>query len=261
MSTVNYLTSRSSNLAAFNTIQLNVSTLTGSTIQTTATANTSSIIVSTLATRAATYSTLTGSTITTSSIITPVIATATGFTTIGQNTSFPNRSLEIGSDAVNTVYLDFHSSDSVYADYSTRIQSNGGSTIGQGHMMLQGSTINILGTSGVGIGTSNPTALLQVGAPNDISYANFTSSGAGETIYSSYATVPSISGNNAFGGNLNVFSSAAYARNSGGSITLGARMYNFSPSYYQFSPLARIAGVQDNTVDNYIGNLVMETPG
>jgi hypothetical protein len=160
---------------------------------------------------------------------------------------------------VNTVYFDFHSSDSVYSDYSTRIQSIGGSTIGQGHMMIQGSTINILGTSGVGIGTSNPTALLQVGAPNDISYANFTSSGAGETIYSSYATVPSISGNTAFGGNLNVFSSAAYARNSGGSITLGGRMYNYSPSYYQFSPLARISGVQDNTVDNYIGNLVMET--
>jgi len=162
MSTVNYLTSRSSNLAAFNTIQLNVSTLTGSTIQTTATATTSSIIVSTLSTRAATYSTLTGSTITTSSIITPVIATATGFTTIGQNTSFPNRSIEIGSDAANSVYFDFHSSDSVYADYSTRIQSVGGSTIGQGHMMIQASTINIVGTSGVGIGTSTPLTTLNI---------------------------------------------------------------------------------------------------
>jgi hypothetical protein len=69
MSTVNYLTSRSSNLAAFNTIQLNVSTLTGSTIQTTATANTSSIVVSTLTARAATYSTLTGSTITSNNLV------------------------------------------------------------------------------------------------------------------------------------------------------------------------------------------------
>ena len=156
MSTVNYHTSRSSNLAALNAIVLNVSTLTGSTIQTTATATTSSIVVSTLTTQSATYSTLTGSTITTSSIITPVIATATGFTTIGQNTNFPNRSIEIGSDAANSVYFDFHSSDSVYADYSTRIQSLGGSTIGQGHMSLQASTIGILGTSGVGIGTTNP---------------------------------------------------------------------------------------------------------
>jgi hypothetical protein len=105
---------------------------------------------------------LTGSTITTSSIITPVIATATGFTTIGQNTSFPNRSIEIGSDSANSVYFDFHSSDSVYADYSTRIQSNGGSTIGQGHMMIQASTINILGTSGVGIGTSTPSNIFHV---------------------------------------------------------------------------------------------------
>ena len=65
MSTVNYLTSRSSNLATFNTVQLNVSTLTGSTIQTTATATTSSIVVSTLATRSVSYSTMSGSTMTT----------------------------------------------------------------------------------------------------------------------------------------------------------------------------------------------------
>jgi hypothetical protein len=84
--------------------------------------------------------------------------------TIGQNTSFPNRSIEIGADAANSVYLDFHSSDSVYADYSTRIQSFGGSTIGQGHMMIQASTINILGTSGVGIGTSTPLTTLTIQA-------------------------------------------------------------------------------------------------
>ena len=67
MSTVNYLTARSSNLATFNTVQLNVSTLTGSTIQTTATATTSSIVVSTLTTRSATCSTMIGSTMTTTS--------------------------------------------------------------------------------------------------------------------------------------------------------------------------------------------------
>ena len=68
MSTVNYLTARSSNLAAFNTIRLNVSTLTGSTIQTTATATTSSIVVSTLTTQLGTYSTLTGSSITSNTL-------------------------------------------------------------------------------------------------------------------------------------------------------------------------------------------------
>jgi hypothetical protein len=102
------------------------------------------------------------STTTTSTLITGTIATTTGFTTIGQNTSFPNRSIEIGADAANSVYLDFHSSDSAYPDYSTRIQSNGGSTIGQGHMMIQASTINIVGTSGVGIGTSTPLTTLNI---------------------------------------------------------------------------------------------------
>jgi len=96
------------------------------------------------------------SSITASSITTNVIANTTGNMTIGQNTSYPNRSIEIGTDSANTVYFDFHSSDSVYADYSTRIQSIGGSTIGQGQMLIQASTIGILGTSGVGIGTTNP---------------------------------------------------------------------------------------------------------
>ena len=196
MSTVNYHTSRSSNLAALSAIVLNVSTLTGSTIQTTATATTSSIVFSSMSGSTLTTSTMNGnqitistltvssinngtpgvaaystfnassinatSTTTTSTLITGTIATTTGFTTIGQNTSFPNRSIEIGADAANSVYLDFHSSDSAYPDYSTRIQSNGGSTIGQGHMMIQASTINIVGTSGVGIGTSTPLTTLNI---------------------------------------------------------------------------------------------------
>jgi hypothetical protein len=118
--------------------------------------------INNLFTTAMAYSTLTGSTITASSITTPVIATTTGFTTIGQNTANPNRFVEIGSDAANSVYFDFHSSDSALPDYSTRIQSNGGATIGQGHMLIQASTINVLGTSGVGIGTSTPLTTLSI---------------------------------------------------------------------------------------------------
>ena len=118
--------------------------------------------VNNLFTTAIAYSTLTGSTIATSSITTPVIATTTGFTTIGQNTTYPNRFVEIGSDAANSAYFDFHSSDAALPDYSTRIQSLGGSTTGQGHMSLQASTIGILGTSGVGIGTTNPSNIFHV---------------------------------------------------------------------------------------------------
>lgn len=76
--------------------------------------------------------------------------------TIGQNTFYPNRFVEIGADAANSVYLDFHSSDSALPDYSTRIQSNGGATTGQGQLLMYASTIGIFGSSGVGIGTSNP---------------------------------------------------------------------------------------------------------
>ena len=68
MSTVNYHTSRSSNLAALNAIVLNVSTLTGSTIQTTATATTSSIVFSSMSGSTLTTSTMTGNQITISTL-------------------------------------------------------------------------------------------------------------------------------------------------------------------------------------------------
>ena len=68
MSTVNYHTSRSSNLAALNAIVLNVSTLTGSTIQTTATATTSSIVFSSMSGSTLTASTMTGNQITISTL-------------------------------------------------------------------------------------------------------------------------------------------------------------------------------------------------
>ena len=127
MSTVNYLTARSSNLAAFNTIQLNVSTLTGSTIQTTATANTSSIIVSTLATRAATYSTLTGSTITSNNLVLSTLTVS---------------SINSGAPGV--------------AEYSTLNVSSMNAT-----STITASSINAL-TGRIGIGTANPAYKLDL---------------------------------------------------------------------------------------------------
>jgi hypothetical protein len=100
------------------------------------------------------FSTLTASTITTSTIL--------GTTTLGQNIAFPNRFVELGTDAANSMYLDFHSSDASLPDYSTRIQSLGGATTGTGALNMTASTIGLSATSGVGIGTTAPTGGVQV---------------------------------------------------------------------------------------------------
>jgi hypothetical protein len=188
MSTVNYLTARSSNLAAFNTIQLNVSTLTGSTIQTTATATTSSIVVSTLTTRAATYSTLTGSTITTNSL---VLSTLNGSTltitgNVGIGTTNPSNVLDVRpvgtGDAPNygiSHYFPTTYSASVYASQliaSLRFKwyndlwdiagIRGGSSAWQSlAVRYNGTEFLTVGTGGnVGIGSTGPGYLLTVGA-------------------------------------------------------------------------------------------------
>jgi hypothetical protein len=114
----------------------------------------------------ATYSTLLGSSVTVSSITAPAIL---GTTTLGQNASYPNRYVEMGTDLANSMYLDFHSNDSVLPDYSTRIQSFGGGTTGTGVMNLYGSTIGIMGTAGVGIGKTNPAYALDVAGTVNIS--------------------------------------------------------------------------------------------
>jgi len=113
-------------------------------------------------------------------------------------------------------------------------------------------------TVGVGIGTTVPSVPLQIGTTSNNIYANYSVTGAGSIIYSSYATIPNVSGSTSYSGNLTVFSTAAYGRNSGGSIALGGLMYNFGAGNYMNS-LARISGVQSNTTDTYDGDLVLES--
>lgn len=76
------------------------------------------------------------------------------------------RYLEFGS-AADVSFIDFHSKDSFNADYDARITSVGGSgsaTTGGARLEFYASTIYTSGNPGnVGIGTANPTTLLQVG--------------------------------------------------------------------------------------------------
>jgi hypothetical protein len=60
------------------------------------------------------------------------------------------------------MYFDFHSKDSALPDYSTRIQSVGGATTGTGNLNMYASTIGLMGTNGVGIGTTVPSAALHL---------------------------------------------------------------------------------------------------
>lgn len=107
--------------------------------------------------------TLTASTMTSFSTITASTIRTTGANVaIGQNVSNPNRFVDMRSDIANSMYFDFHSSDSALPDYSTRIQSLGGATTGTGALNMIASTMGLVASSGVGIGTTSPTSILQV---------------------------------------------------------------------------------------------------
>jgi hypothetical protein len=60
------------------------------------------------------------------------------------------------------MYLDFHSKDSALPDYSTRIISQGGTTTGTGNLNMYASTIGMMCSAGVGIGTTAPQYMLDV---------------------------------------------------------------------------------------------------
>ena len=143
----------------------------------------STVTASTLKTNTMTYSTMVGSTITASSITTPAML---GTVILGQNITYPNRYLEVGTDASNTMYLDFHSNDATLPDYSTRIQSYGGSTTGTGTLALYGSTIGLVPLGGVGVGTTNPIGKFEIygGANNGhLRMTDENNNGSSSTLY------------------------------------------------------------------------------
>ena len=107
-----------------------------------------------------TASSITGNITTLSSITASTILTTGNNIALGQSVAFPNRYLELGTDVVDSVYLDFHSKDSTLSDYSTRIQSLGGTTTGTGALNMYASTMGLM--TNVGIGKTNPTQLLDI---------------------------------------------------------------------------------------------------
>ena len=107
-------------------------------------------------------STMTASTVSFSTMTASTILTQASTITLAQNVNVPNRFVEIGCDLANSMYLDFHSSDAALPDYSTRIISQGGATTGTGGLNMYASTIGLVATNGVGIGTTAPSAALHI---------------------------------------------------------------------------------------------------
>jgi hypothetical protein len=116
--------------------------------------------------------------------------------------------------------------------------------------------INSVGN--VGIGTNNPSSLLQIGSAVDAIYANNPISYNTVSIFGAARTPPSYSGTGDLGGTLFVNSTSSYGRNVGASIALGGRSNNWGGGELHMT-FARISGVQHTSSDTYLGELVFET--
>jgi len=158
----NVLLSNSTVIAStLNAGSVSYSTLTGSTMSTRG-LNFSTITGSTITVSTLTGSTMTGTTVFFSTMTASTILTAGSTINLARNVNVPNRFVEIGCDLADSMYLDFHSKDSALPDYSARIISQGGATTGTGNLNMYASTIGMMCSAGVGIGTTAPTAALHI---------------------------------------------------------------------------------------------------
>ena len=124
------------------------------------------------------------------------------------------------------MYLDFHSKDSTLPDYSTRIISQGGATNGQGALNMYASTMGIMATNGVGIGTTVPSVALDVyynGGDNGTTQANITNFAGRATMANSSALNLRIQG--AGGGMVDNQISAQYNSSGTGTYSLAFKPY------------------------------------
>jgi hypothetical protein len=127
-----------------------------------------------------------------------------------------------------------------YATFSTALDIVGAGT-------ASGSR-NVRIYDNLGIGTSSPSAPLQINQPVAGMYA---------TINSRSVRIFGTAVDSGHDGTLTINSTTAYARNRGASIALGGRMNNFGGGNLH-ATFARIKGVQAEDRDSYNGNFVIE---
>jgi len=124
---------------------------------------------------------------------------ATGATVITANVT--NAGMELGLlNAVNTPYIDFHSSGNATADYDTRISSGGGGATGTGTLSLTGAVVTasaILSAIGNIVG-GNLSGTSIVGTLTTAAQNNITSVGT----LSSLAVTANVTGGNILTGGL-----------------------------------------------------------
>ena len=170
-----------------------------------------------------TASSITGNITTLSSITASTILTTGNNIALGQSVAFPNRYLELGTDVVDSVYLDFHSKDSTLSDYSTRIQSLGGTTTGTGALNTTASTIGLMASSGVGIGTTSPQGALDV---NGIVYVGTGANVGGQGMYINTGWVNPLNYNEFAPFQVAIRNTKAFVINTNGSVGIGTTSTN-----------------------------------
>jgi hypothetical protein len=122
----------------------------------------------------------------------------------------------------------------------------------------QTDVMRITNTGNVGIGTTSPGNMFQVGALVGPIYGNNPLSQSTAIILGPSPSKPTYSGTTTLGGTLFVNATDANASNVGASIALGGRGADFGGGQ-QHMTFARIQGTQAVTSGAYYGNFVIET--
>jgi hypothetical protein len=181
---------------------------------------------------------------------------------VGIGTTDPSSKLDIfSSDTWQTAGVNINNTTVTDATYQLNVSGSAGwatgGTFGIYNVKAAGFSMVISPSGNVGIGTTNPGSLVQIGAPSDVVYSPNPISNNTVTIFGPARTGPTTAGTNDLNGTLFVNSTSANGVNVGASIALGGRSANFGGGQLHMT-YARISGVQSNFDGAFHGEYVVE---